>query len=151
MPSPPQSLDKKTIAAARDIVASLPSGQIKIAGLDKPLPPAAAGLLRELLASMAKGSSVGLLVNDREMTPNEAAAHLNVSRGFVSKLMDEGTLPFRQVGSHRRIPVAAVIKLALSMRAQADAAMNELVQLSQEMGLYDDDPRMTRQRSSRKQ
>ena len=63
--------------------------------------------------------------------------------------MDEGVLPFRQVGSHRRIPAAAVVTLALEMRAKADAAMNELVKLSQEMGLYEMDPRMP-QRIARK-
>jgi excisionase family DNA binding protein len=64
------------------------------------------------------------------MTPNEAADFLNVSRGTVTKPMDDGTLPFRSVGTHRRVPTAAVIAYDLKQRAQADAALNELTRLS---------------------
>jgi excisionase family DNA binding protein len=143
MPNVPiRAPDPKTAAAARAITTELPDGELKIAGVGTPLPEPIAQLLRQALASYASGKPVSLITGDGEMTPNEAAEYLNVSRGYITKLMDEGTLPFRQVGSHRRIPTAAVIAHDLKQRAQSDAALNELARLGQEMGLYHRDQRM---------
>jgi excisionase family DNA binding protein len=139
---PTRTPDAKTAAAAHAIATELPDGELKIAGVKLPLPEPIAQLLRQALASYGSGKPVSLITGDGEMTPNEAAEYLNVSRGYVTKLMDEGTLPFRQVGTHRRIPTAAVIAYDLRQRAQSDAALNDLTALSQEMGLYDIDPRM---------
>ena len=134
--------DTKTAAAARAIAAEMPSGQLKLNGVHTPLPEPIASMLREIVASYAAGNPVSLVSREGEMTPNEAADFLNVSRGTITKLMDDGTLPFRSVGTHRRIPTAAVVAYDLKQRAQADAALNELTRLSQEMGLYHMDHRM---------
>ena len=139
---PTRTPDAKTAAAARAIATELPDGELRIAGIKTPLPDPIARLLREVLASYAAGKPVSVITRDGEMTPNEAADFLNVSRGYVTKLMDEGALPFRQIGSHRRIPTAAVIAHDLKQRAQSDAALDELARLGQEMGLYEMDPRM---------
>lgn len=144
-----RSPDPKTAAAARAIAAEMPSGQLKLNGVHTPLPEPIAAMLREIVASYAAGNPVSLVSRDGEMTPNEAADFLNVSRGTVTKLMDDGTLPFRSVGTHRRIPTAAIIAYDLKQRAQADAALNELTHLSQEMGLYDMDHRMPERRRSK--
>ncbi len=106
-------------------------------------------MLREILASYAAGNPVSLISREGEMTPNEAADFLNVSRGTVAKLMDDGTLPFRLVGSHRRIPNAAVIAYDLKQRAHSDAALNGLTRLSQETGLYEMAPHMPERRRSK--
>jgi excisionase family DNA binding protein len=141
--------DPKTAAAARAIAAEMPSGQLRLNGVRTPLPEPIAAMLREIVASYAAGNPVSLVARDGEMTPNEAADFLNVSRGTVTKLMDDGTLPFRSVGTHRRIPTAAVVAYDLRQRAQADAALDELTRLSQEMGLYDMDRRMPERKRSR--
>ena len=74
---------------------------------------------------------------DSELTPNEAADYLNVSRMFVSNLMDTGQLPFRPVGSHRRIRFCDLSDYKKSQRLRADAAMDEMAQINQELGLYE--------------
>jgi len=143
MPNPPtRAPDRKTTAAARAIATELPDGELRIAGVRTPLPEPIGQLLREVLASYAAGKAVSVIARDGEMTPNEAADFLNVSRGYVSKLMDEGTLPYRKVGSHRRIPTAAVAAHDLEQRGRSDAALSELVRLGQEMNLYGMDQRM---------
>jgi excisionase family DNA binding protein len=134
--------DGSTVTASRAIADELPDGDIKIEGVAIPLPPQIAALLRDALASYAAGKSIGLVVRDNEMTPNEAAEYLNVSRGTVTRLIDEGVLPVRIVGTHKRIPTAAVEAYDVKQRAQSEAALTELVRLSQEMGLYDMDQRM---------
>ena len=138
----PRTSHSDSAAAARTIAAELPSGEIRIEGVDTPLPPQIAALLREAVASYAAGKSVRLVVRDEEMTPNEAADYLNVSRGFVNRLIDEGVLPVRIVGSHKRLPTLAVEAYDARQRAQSEAALAELARLSQEMGLYHMDQRM---------
>jgi len=142
MDDPLTSHSDSATAAARTIAAELPTGEIKIEGVDTPLPPQIASLLREAVASYAAGKSVRLVVRDNEMTPNEAADYLNVSRGFVNRLIDEGVLPVRIVGRHKRIPSVAVEAYDVKQRAQSEAALAELARLSQEMGLYHMDQRM---------
>jgi excisionase family DNA binding protein len=72
-----------------------------------------------------------------EMTTNQAADFLDVSRPFVIKLVQRGELPCRMVGKHRRIPSAALVEYREKMFQRAKAAADEMAQRSQELGLYE--------------
>jgi excisionase family DNA binding protein len=76
----------------------------------------------------------------REMTTNQAAEFLDVSRPFVIKLISRGELPCRMVGKHRRIPTNRVVAYREQMFQQARKAADEMGQLSQEAGLYEKQP-----------
>ena len=67
------------------------------------LPAPAAELLLEILKDMAAGSAVAVLRNDAELTTQQAGDFLNVSRPFLVALLEAGTIPFRKVGTHRRV------------------------------------------------
>ena len=67
------------------------------------LPAPAAELLVEILENMAAGSPVAVLRNDAELTTQQAADFLNVSRPFFVDLLETGAVPFRKVGTHRRV------------------------------------------------
>lgn len=67
------------------------------------LPAPAAELLVEILESMAAGSAVAVLRKDTELTTQQAADFLNVSRPFLVDLLESGAVPFRKVGTHRRV------------------------------------------------
>jgi excisionase family DNA binding protein len=75
-----------------------------------------------------------------EITPNEAAEYLNVSQPHVAKLLDEGVLPYRQVGNHRRIPFADLAAYRDQERARARKSMRDVARLSEDLGLYDLEP-----------
>jgi excisionase family DNA binding protein len=80
----------------------------------------------------------------KEMTTNQAAEFLDVSRPFVIKLVQRGELPCRMVGKHRRIPSEALLRYRERMFQQARRAADEMTQLSQDAGLYEEDhPRRT--------
>ena len=131
--------DPRQTEAMKHLAAVLPStGDLRLEGMDMSLPPAVAAMLREIVSKLAAGEPVALVTASAEMTPNEAAAFLGVSRGYVTKLMDAGTLPFHVVGSHRRIPSAAVAAYKAVQQAKSRAAMDELVRVSEDLGLYDD-------------
>lgn len=106
-------------------------------GETSPLPPHIAEIVRQVLTSLAAGHAVAVTENLSEMTPNEAAEFLNVSRTFVLKLMDEGALPFRTVGSYRRIPYADLVAYREAQMVRSRAAMNQLYKLDQDLGLHD--------------
>jgi excisionase family DNA binding protein len=72
----------------------------------------------------------------KEMTTNQAAEFLDVSRPFVIKLVQRGELPCRMVGKHRRIASEAVVQYRERMFQQARKAADEMVQLCQDAGLY---------------
>jgi excisionase family DNA binding protein len=71
----------------------------------------------------------------REVSPTDAAAILGVSRAQVRKLIDDGKLPSRMVGSHRRIRLAAIEAWLDIEDARQEVAMAELMALQNELGL----------------
>jgi excisionase family DNA binding protein len=80
------------------------------------LPPEAARAVRAVLDRLYAGGKVAVLGEDAELTPNEAAEVLGMSRPLVVRRMDAGDLPFRHVGSHRRCRLSDV----LALKAKAD-------------------------------
>ena len=75
------------------------------------LPPSALPALAELLDQLSTADSVTVLADDAEVTPEDAAGILGISRPLVRRRMDAGALPFRRVGAHRRIRLADVLAL----------------------------------------
>jgi hypothetical protein len=96
-------------------------------GLDQTLslPPDAAALIEALLGHLLEGDRVAVLTEDQELSPNDAASILGVSRPLVVHRMDVGELPFRYVGKHRRAKLKDVLGLKSKIDAQR-AAMEAL-------------------------
>ncbi len=72
-----------------------------------------------------------------EMTTTQAAEFLDVSRPFIVKLTKRGELPYRLVGTHRRIPSSALLEYREKMYLRAKEAADEMVRISQELRLYE--------------
>ena len=89
------------------------------------LPPDAAALIAALLGHLLDGDRVAVLTEDQELSPNDAASILGVSRPLVVHRMDIGDLPFRYVGKHRRATLKDVLGLKTRIDAQR-AAMEAL-------------------------
>lgn len=104
------------------------------------LPPHIADLIRQVLASLAAGHQVTITENLTELTPNEAATFLNVSRMYVMKLVQDGTLPHRMVGNHHRIPYADLAAYKRQERAKQRSAMDDLYTLERDTGIVDGPP-----------
>jgi excisionase family DNA binding protein len=99
------------------------------------IPTAAFRLLVTILAQMASGNAVRLIPHHAELTTQEAAELLNVSRPYVVRLLDEGRIPFRRVGTHRRVLFKDVMTYKAEHRRARKAALDELSRLDQELGL----------------
>lgn len=97
------------------------------------LPPAAVRFLVDLLSEMAKGNAVTLIPIHAELTTQEAANILNVSRPFVVQLIKSKQLAARKVGTHRRILFADLMAYKEKVDADRTAALDELAQQAQDL------------------
>ncbi|HEY4210737.1 MAG TPA: helix-turn-helix domain-containing protein [Steroidobacteraceae bacterium] len=101
------------------------------------VPPATLRLLSQILALMARQQTFILSPESSELTTKQAAEVLGVSRPFLIRVLESGHIPFRKVGRHRRVLMKDVLAYKKTMQVKSRAAMDELVQLSEEMGGYD--------------
>ena len=92
-------------------------------------------LIAELLGHMAERRPVSLTPMNHEVTTVEAAQFLNVSRPFVIKEIEEGRLPHRKVGTHRRVQFSDLLKYAEAMHAQQAQALQRMADNAAELGL----------------
>ncbi|MCT1452304.1 MULTISPECIES: helix-turn-helix domain-containing protein [unclassified Corynebacterium] len=96
-----------------------------------------AGLLRDILANTAAGRSVSVIPTSAELTTQQAADLLNVSRPHVIKLMDDGVLEGHKVGTHRRLYASDVQAYKHQRDIKQRAAADELTALTDHLGLYE--------------
>jgi excisionase family DNA binding protein len=99
------------------------------------LPAGAVKLLVEILEDMASGRAVTIVPQNAELTTQQAADFLNVSRPFLVQLLEEQKLPYRKVGTHRRLRFEDVFlykeKIDLERRKVLDALAVE----AQDLGM----------------
>jgi len=99
------------------------------------LPPAALKLIGQLLGAMSEGRPITLMPATQEFTTVEAANFLNVSRPFVIKEIEDGRLPHRKVGSHRRIAFDDLVAYAREMRKRQEGALERMAENARDLGL----------------
>jgi excisionase family DNA binding protein len=101
------------------------------------LPAGFEAILRDLLQTVAEGHGVTVIPLQADLTTNQAADILNVSRPYLIKLLDAGEIPHHKVGRHRRIRSEDVLIHKRKLRRDREAFLDRLVAESQELGLYD--------------
>ena len=92
--------------------------------------------LAKVAAAIEKGEDITVLKTEEELTTQQAADILNVSRQYVVRLVDEGKLPATKTGTHRRLQRTDVLKYRTYRDAVRKQALEEIVRISEEAGLY---------------
>lgn len=99
------------------------------------IPTAAARLLVQILDEMSRGNAVKIVPVHAELTTQEAADLLNVSRPTLIQMLNQNLIPYRKVGTHRRIPFVKAIEYKKKLELQRKAALAELAAYDQELGI----------------
>ncbi len=94
------------------------------------LPSCFVGPLLAMVEAISLGKSVSIISVDAQLTTQEAADMLNVSRPYLIKLLNNQELPHTKVGRHRRIALEDVLAYKEQREQKRDEAMNQLVDLS---------------------
>jgi len=99
------------------------------------LPLQALQLLVGILKEMGQGNAVSLILIHSELTTQEAADLLNVSRPYLIDLLEEGKIPFRTVGTKRRILAKDVLRYKASIDKKRLKALEALSKQAQELDM----------------
>lgn len=135
------ALARAALVRVRRFLADHPADdrpvEVRVTGEREALtvPRPAVDMLVRVLATMAAGQGVTVVASHAELTTQQAAEVLNVSRPFVIKLLGEGLIAYRTVGTHRRIRADSLLEYKRRDDAVRRDAAGELAALTQELGL----------------
>ena len=104
------------------------------------LPDTLIPLLARVVRELVRGNAVTIVPVHAELTTFEAAELLNVSRPYLVRLLDQGKIPYRKVGTHRRVPRGRFAEVQRWLPGQAGRALATMAREAQDMGLYDAEP-----------
>jgi excisionase family DNA binding protein len=99
------------------------------------IPRRALEFLSHILSSMAAGKAISLIPSDSEVSTQQAADMLNVSRPHIVKLLEQGVIPFKKTGSHRRILMDDLVKYAEQQKETRNKSFKFLAEQAQELNL----------------
>lgn len=99
------------------------------------LPTSALRLLVDILSELADGNAVKVVPVHAELTTQEAADLLNVSRPHLIKLLEAGELPYHKTGKHRRVRFDDLMRYRAKRDAASERAMEELARQAQALGM----------------
>lgn len=129
-------LARASAAVLTKLLQDLPHDErasIRMGGQDLIVPRSAVELLRDILAGMSAGKSISIVPMAKELTTQQAADFLNVSRPYLIGLLERKELSFTLVGTHRRIRFDDLLDYRERMVASSKGAMDELIALSQDL------------------
>lgn len=113
--------------------------QVKLVGPGNemiPVPESIYHLLRKIVPLLKVGKAVSFMPQEYELSTQQAAALLNVSRPFLVKLVEQGGIPYHMSGTHRRIYASDLLTYKQQRDRQCRRTLDELTQMSQDLGFY---------------
>lgn len=125
---------------AAAVVGALAGGRLVVVPADDgdpvEVPASVVDVVKEVLDHLRRGERVRVVPEDVEITTQQAADLLNVSRPYLVGLVDRGEIPSRKVGSRRRLRLTDVLLYREIDNARRKRAVDELAAEAQAFGLY---------------
>lgn len=137
--SPPFDISLKEQLEIKTIYEKLREAEAKLVGPDgkaEILPNNVYSFLLRLLADLKAGHSVTILQSMHRLTTVEAAKVLGVSRQYLVQLLEKGEIPFKKVGTHRRIFVRDVLSYKAKRDLERRSVLDDLAKQEYETGSY---------------
>lgn len=130
---------RRILDAAALVVPAAPRCELRgPMGETIPLPASVFYLLKQVVDVMAQGDAITIVPVGRELTTQQAADVLNVSRQYLVRLLDDRRIPFRRTGKHRRLKIEDVLAFKADRDRERKAVLDELAGMSQEFGGYEE-------------
>ena len=101
------------------------------------LPLSVFQLLRRIVYHLMSGRAISIVPVNKELSTQEAADILNVSRPYLVSLLEAGKIPFGRVGTHRRIRFSDLMKYKEHRDKERKQGLAEMAHISEDAGLYD--------------
>ena len=123
-------------------IAAIPNDESYVPKLVGPdgnfivLPHAVFQALKQIANQMMNGKAVFLIPQYKELTTQEVAQILGVSRPYLINLLEQKEIPFTKVGTHRRIKLSDLLRYKKRVEAEEKRALDEIAQMSQDWGIY---------------
>jgi excisionase family DNA binding protein len=95
-------------------------------------------VLKRVAEVMATGDSVTVVPVGKQLTTQQAADLLNISRQYLVRLLDEEEIPYSKTGKHRRLRIEDVLRFKQTRDSERQAALDRLAAMSEELGGYDE-------------
>jgi excisionase family DNA binding protein len=87
---------------------------------------------------LARGDAITLIPVHQELTTQQAADLLNISRQYLVRLLEEGKIPYTRTGKHRRLRIDDVVAYKQARDRERGESLDELARLSNELGGYEE-------------
>lgn len=122
----------RAVAEANEDIQVVVTGKAKIV---VPLPARAVTLIFRVLEAMGERTPISLIPHEAELSTQQAADYLNVSRPYLCGLLDKGEIRHRMVGRHRRVRFADLLDYEQKSRKDRQAAIDEMADEVRKLGL----------------
>jgi len=109
-----------------------PSGEVL------PIPESVFYILERVAEVMARGDSITIVPVGQQMTTQQAADMLNLSRQYLVRLLDDGRIPFTKTGRHRRVRIEDVLAFKEQRDRDRKVGLDDLTRMSEESGGYEE-------------
>ncbi|MEH1876882.1 MAG: helix-turn-helix domain-containing protein [Nostoc sp.] len=125
-----------------DRILSVKDFQAKLVGANGEkinIPEPIYQMLLQVVHAMASGKAISIIPQQQELTTQQAAELLNVSRPYLIKLLKQGDIDYIKVGSHRRVRFDDLMKYKQQRDTKRREGLKELTQFLQDEGFYDEE------------
>jgi excisionase family DNA binding protein len=136
-----QEQEIESIAQLEKILSLEPSQArlVRSNGEECAIPESIYRILRDIVHIMALGQGISIVPHNCQLTTQEAADMLNVSRPFLVKLLEQGEIPYISVGSHRRVIFQDLMTYKEQRKVKRRKSLEELTEFLQEEGFYEEE------------